>query len=353
MPRFDSGQLRQLLEDLFTATDLPREDARVASGLLIRADLNGYPGHGAAHAVSDLSQIARGTIRVDQPPVVLREGKVTAVMDGNHYVGQVVAFRAMQRAIANAKEHGVGMVAVRRSGHVGRLAGYVEMALEEGMIGLAAASIGGTAVALHGMGEPFSGTNPMAFGFPGPDGQHILLDFATAVMSRSELGQMARKGEPIPEDIMLDKDGNPTTRYPDTGGPVVRAFGGHKGSGLAVVTELLGGLLSGNGPGHHWQAQGAAVNGLFFQAIAVEEFQPLDTFLDGVQELVEYARSRRPAPGFDEVTLPGERSRRTFERYSTEGVPVDDVTWEGLVQHARRLGVTALPGPLGTSSAAR
>jgi LDH2 family malate/lactate/ureidoglycolate dehydrogenase len=124
-------------------------------------------------------------------------------------------------------------------------------------------------------------------------------------------------------------------------------FGGYKGSGLNLVAEILGGILSGNGLGRQWWDKGAhAVNGVFLQAFAVEEFQPLEKFFDQVDELIAYAKAIKPAPGFAEILLPGERARKIEARQMKEGVEIDDATWGQLRKFAEGLGVNEVPDPM-------
>jgi LDH2 family malate/lactate/ureidoglycolate dehydrogenase len=122
MPRFAHTDLLVLAEILLTHAGVEAHDARLVAEFLIRADLRGYPGHGIAHIESYVERIGNGLIRLDGKPTVIREGKSTAVMDGGFYIGQIVAHRAMSLAIAKARQHGSGIVAVRHSAHVGRLA---------------------------------------------------------------------------------------------------------------------------------------------------------------------------------------------------------------------------------------
>jgi uncharacterized oxidoreductase len=242
------------------------------------------------------------------------------------------------------------LVCLFHSGHVGRLADYVELAANQGMVGIALVSVGGNSIASYGSMEPVGGTNPMAFGIPGKGGRHIILDFATAAMSMGELRHKVSRGEPIPEGIMLDGHGYPSTDFKDFSGPpkgVVLPFGGYKGSGLHLVAEILGGLLTGNGLGREWWDKGGpAINGLFFQAIQIEEFQPMGEFLGKLEELADFVKSRRPAPGSGPITLPGERSRATAEKQMKEGIEMEETAWAGLVRCARELAIQDIPEPL-------
>lgn len=350
MPKFAHEQLLEFAAQLLASAGVADEDSRLVAKMLVKADLDGYSAHGVSHIPSYVSRIRTGLIRLDATPKIVREGKMTAVIDGKFYVGQVVAYNAMNLAIAKAKEHGGGMVSIYHSGHVGRLADYVELAAEQGMIGIAVVGVGGGSIASYGGMEPVAGTNPMAFGIPGKGRRHFILDFATAAMSMGELRTKASRGEAVPEGVMLDGHGHPTTEFKEFLGPprgVVLPFGGYKGSGLHLVAEILGGILSGNGLSREWWDRGGpAINGVFLQALSVEEFQPLGGFLEKVDELVAFAKSRKVAPGFAEILLPGESSRRRADKHLREGIEINEAAWAELVQCASELGIKELPAPL-------
>ncbi len=347
MPRFQHASLLRFGERVLRRGGFPESDAQLVATLLVKADLRGYSGHGIIRIPSYVAWIKDGTINLSTKPKVIRAGKTTAAIDANHYIGQVVAHDGMKLAMEKAKEHGVGIVCLARAGHVGRLADYMEMAADEGMIGIAAVSVGAGSVTLFGGMERVTGTNPMAFGIPARGGRHIILDFATAAMSMGELQKRDSRNEAIPANVMLDGYGNPANGMKTFRGPprgVLLPFGGYKGSGLNLVAEILGGILSGNGLGRQWWDKGAhAVNGVFLQAFAVEEFQPLEKFFDQVDELIAYAKAIKPAPGFAEILLPGERARKIEARQMKEGVEIDDATWGQLREFADEMGVGDLP----------
>lgn len=348
--KFQHTALLDFSERLLRSSGVPESDAELVATLLLRADLRGYSGHGISRIPSYRTWIQDGTVNLKDKPSIIRQGKTTAVIDCHHYIGQVVAHDGMKLAIAKAKEHGVGIVGLGRAGHVGRLADYMEMAAEEGMIGSAAVCVGAGSVTFYGGMQRITGTNPMAYGIPRRNGEHIVLDFATSAMSMGELGKRRTRNEPIPDNVMLDGHGNPTNSLDTFRGPprgVLLPFGGYKGSGLNLVAEILGGILSGNGLGRQWWDKGAhAVNGVLLQAIAVEEFQPLEKFFDQVEELVSLAKSIKPAPGFSEILLPGERARKIEARQLKEGIALDESTWADLRHLADELGVRDLPPPL-------
>ena len=350
MPRLNHEALLSFSQRLLAAGGMPPNDAALVAKLLVKADLRGYPGHGVTRVAPYLGWIQDGTIKLEEKPKILREHKLTAVIDGNHYIGQVVAHAGMSLAIEKAKEHGAGIVTLRRASHTGRLADYMEMAADAGLIAMGAVSVGSGTTTLYGGMERMTGTNPMSFGIPGRNGRHIILDFATSAMSMGEIQKRIARREAIPEDVLLDGYGKPTTDFNAFRGPprgVFRAFGGYKGSGIALIAELLGGAFSGNGLSRDWWDKGGhGINGVFLQAIAVEEFQPLNEFLDRVDELIAFVKSRKTAPGFKEILLPGEQGRKNEERQMREGVEIDEATWAEVKKVAVELGIGELPHPI-------
>jgi uncharacterized oxidoreductase len=350
VPRFNHDELADFSEQLLASGGMPAADAQRVAKLLVKADLRGYPGHGVTRVAPYLAWIKDGTIDLRHGPKIIREGKIAAVIEGNHYIGQAAAHMAMTLAIRKAKEHGVGVVTLRHASHSGRLADYMELAADEGMIAMGAVSVGSGTTTLYGGMERIIGTHPIAFGIPARNGRHIILDFATASMSMGEIQKRVAKKDPIPNGVILDGDGNPTNDFNAFRGPprgVFLPFGGHKGSGVALITEILGGLLSGNGLAKHWWDKGGhGINGVFLQAIAVEEFQPLDAFLDRVDELISFVKSRKTAPGFKEILLPGEQGRQNEARQIKEGVEIDEATWTELKKVAAEVGIHQLPKPL-------
>lgn len=350
MPKINPVKLLNFCKQLLNTGGMPHGDADLVAELLIRGELRGYSGHGVIRVKPYLNWLKDGSYQIREKPVIEREGKITAVVDGKHYIGQVAARMAMELAIKKAKEHGAGIVCLRRSGHTGRLADYMEMATAQGMIGMGAASVGSPVTTLYGGMKPITGTNPMAFGIPARNGRHFILDFATASMSMGEIQRRVAKREKIPDGVMLDGQGNPTTDFKTFRGPprgVFLPFGGYKGSGLALVADLLGGLLTGNGPGRDWWEKGGhSVNGVFLQAFAVEEFQPLESFYDRVDEFIAFAKSTKCAPGFGEILMPGESGRRREALSRQHGVEIEAGTWSDLTELAAELGVKDVPESL-------
>jgi len=328
MPSFTQDQLTTFSANVLRKLGASDEDARLAAEILIRSDVRGYPTHGIGILPEYVQRARAGTIHVDARPALLHEGKATAQIDGNLYLGQVVGTQAMSLAIDKARAHGLGAVGARNCAHFGRAADYVEQAAQAGMVGMAYISTGGASLATFGSRESTGNSNPIAFGIPGPNGEHLIFDFTTAAMSMREIARRGAVGEPIPAGIVLDKEGTPTTDYAQYAGPprgVALPFGGYKGSGLNLVAEVLGGLLTGHGTGMSWAPKGGpAINGGLFVALDVTEFMPLDAFLKEVDELGSFLRSRQPQAGVDAVRLPGDGARARAAERIASGIPIDE-----------------------------
>ncbi len=346
MLSFTEPQLVAFTERVLTALGASPEDAQTAAELLIRADVRGYPTHGIGILPEYVQRAQAGTVDFKSRPTVTRDRKAIAQIDGHLYLGQVVGTQAMALAIEKARAHGLGAVGVSNSAHFGRLADYVEQAADAGMVGMTFALVGGASLATFGSREGTGNSNPIAYGFPGPNGDHIVFDFTTAYMSMREVARRGASGEPLPSGIVLDNEGNPTTDYAAYAGPprgVALPFGGHKGSGLHLVAELLAGILTGHGTGLSWGPRGGpAVNGGLFVALDVAEFMPLDSFIGEVDELAKFLRSRKPQEGIDAVRLPGDGARARSAKRQAEGIPLDDTLVASLRSVAEKLGVQPL-----------
>ena len=340
--RVAATALTRFVAATFRAAGATEADADCVAQALVAADLEGHPSHGVIRAPPYLQAIEEGSLDLQAQPEVVGDDGATARVDGHDGFGQVAGRFAIEVAIAKAREHGVATVALVRSSHVGRLGDYVALAAAEGMVGLGFCTATGPAgrVAPFGGREPIFGTNPLAIAVPSADGRPVLLDFATSVVAEGKLQLALNKGESIPEGWLLSPDGEPTTDPSDhyVGGPLL-AFGGHKGSGLAIVNDLLGGILAGKGtPALPGLVSG---NGVLFVVIDVRRLQPVADFLAGVAAHSRMIRSAAPASGFDAVMVPGDPERRAAAEHERHGIPIDAATWKALTEAAAARGVDA------------
>ncbi len=246
---------------------------------------------------------------------------------------------ATRTAGALAREFGISAVVVEHCYHVGRVAPYVEWLANEGMIGLAMANAG-RAVAPYGSRQRVMGTNPFAWAAPREEGKApVSLDVATAAVAEGKLQVARAKGLAVPADAIIDRDGLPSTDPNDFyDGGALLPFGGHKGSGLSILAQMMGAGLIGAHPDLLAKRRGA--NGPIVIAIDASAFVPLETFRARVEEQCAEIASAAPAVGFERVLLPGEAELDVREQRAQEGIPLPDATWAALVARAEALGVT-------------
>jgi LDH2 family malate/lactate/ureidoglycolate dehydrogenase len=272
---------------------------------------------------------------------------VAAALDGQNGLGFVVATRAMAEAIAMARESGIGIVSVRRSTHFGMAACYVLQALDAGFVSLVFTNAS-PAMPPWGGREPLLGTSPLAAGAPGGRLAPFVLDMSPAVAARGKIRLAEKRGEKIPLGYALDAQGRPTTDPAAALQGVVLPIGGPKGSGLSMLMDIFGGVLSGaayaGDVGDQYKAYDRPQNvGHFFLAMKPDLFVPMAEYRSRMDLLVERIRACPKAEGFDEILLPGEIEAREETRRRESGIPYGHSEIDALQQEAARAGVAQLP----------
>jgi uncharacterized oxidoreductase len=344
MPTIAVDALERLTAELFAAHRVPRDDAAWIAAMLVRANLRGHDSHGAIRIPQYCASIKAGHLNPTPALRVVTDTPTLAILDGDQGFGQVVARRGVALAVDKARAQGLAAVALRRTSHVGRLADYAEIAAGEGFIALLWANARhGLNVAPWGGASRKLGTNPHAIAVPGPRGAVVMShDFATSVWAEGKLRVKFNRGESVPEGIMLNGRGEPSTEpkeyYTDPPGSLLTA-GGHKGYGLSLAVEILGGILSGTGaagPG-----SGVFANGTLTVCLDPARFLPRADFDAQVAALLEWVRSTPLAAGSKEVLVPGEPEARMERERRANGIPIEEATWTQIVACAAEVGVRA------------
>ncbi len=341
MPNLKQAELTDFVTEIFVGAGASPKNARVVASSLVLSNMSGHESHGTIRVRQYLDQIERGEIDPSAEPTIVTDNGAVFNVDACSSFGQISASFTIKEAIKRAKEYGISAGGLFHSGHVGRLGEWVEMATEENMIGLAYCNGGGPApgrVAPFGAGEPILGTNPVAAGIPVGDNEPVLLDFATSAVAEGKVRVARNRGKMIPEGWILDKNGAPTTDPNDLyDDGVLLCAAGHKGYGLSLLVEFLGGLLSGNSvPG---LPDYKPRNGVLFIVLDIKPFQALDSWMQNSGDYVNAVRNLKPAPGFDEVLLPGDPEHRAARMRAESGIDIDDTTWENLKEAAELYGV--------------
>ncbi|MGH7355270.1 MAG: Ldh family oxidoreductase [Candidatus Rokuibacteriota bacterium] len=344
MPTIDAATLERVTRDIFAGHRVPKDDAAWTATLLVRANLRGHDSHGVIRIPHYVRALKAG--EVNPTPVIrtVSETPVLALLDGDKGLGQVVARRGIAIAVDKARAQGLAAVTLRQTNHVGRLADYAEIAAAEGFIGMLWVSAPmALNVAPWGGAARRLGTNPHAIAIPGPKGTiAVSHDFATSVVAEGKLKVKFNRGEPAPPGIMLNGRGEPSTDpreyYADPPGSLLAA-GQHKGYGLSLAVEILGGILSGTGPAR--PEKGPVQNGVFMLCLDPKKFLASETFHTQVGELLAFVRSAPLAQGAEEILIPGEPEARTEAQRRARGVPVEDETWRQIRECATEVGVAA------------
>src|SRR5256886_3145165 len=344
MPTVDPATLERLTQDVYVAHGVPSEDAAWIATMLVRANLRGHDSHGVIRIPQYVANLKRGTLNPCPKLHLVVDTPTVAVLEGDGGFGQIVARRGIALAIERARAHGLAAVALRGANHVGRLADYAETAAREGLVGLVWVNArGGLNVAPWGRAARRLGTNPHAIAIPGPNGTVAMShDFATSVWAEGKLRVKFNRGESVPPGIMLNGRGEPSTDpkefYTEPPGSLLTA-GAHKGYGLSLAIEILGGVLSGTGAAS--AEKGKFANGTLMLALDPARFLPPDELHAQVAALFDWVRGARPTAGASEILVPGEPEARSERARRAAGIVVEDETWRQITACAREVGLRA------------
>ena len=313
--RISVDDARKLAESFLTESGMSEADASIIADILLEAELRGRKTHGFIRLPGIKSRYEPGKrtdIRVDK-----EVGQCIRV-DGGNQPGYLVAYRAMEIAIEHAKENGAGIVGVYNTSHCGMAGYYIDMARKTDVIGLLFADCL-PRITPEGGTEAILGTNPIAVGIPSST-VPILFDMSTAAITNGDLLVAMREEGTIAEGIAFDPVGEPTTDADAALKGSVRPFGGHKGFGLALITQILAGALVNAAtiplPGTNY--------GLLIIAIDPTTFVPLTQFKTEVDKLIARLKENRRETGITEILIPGERAYRQREAHLANGIDLDD-----------------------------
>lgn len=339
MPLFSPEVLRSAAQTILQALGTPSDTAQLVGESLVQSNIVGHDSHGIMRLGQYADLARQGHVQPEARPEISVRRQANAQVDAAHGWGQPAARLATQTAIELAQENGIGAVTIIRCGHVGRLGEYVEMIANAGLIGMALCNAG-PSVAPYGGYKPLMGTNPIAWGVPrGADQPPLVVDFATAGVAEGKLRVSRAKGEQVAPGLVVDSAGrpsqNPAAFYE---GGALLPFGGHKGYGISVMIELLGGALSGNGISTISGESGS--NGTLLLAFNIDSFVPVEQFLEQTNDLCQQIKNSPPAEGFTEILLPGEPEVRERQRRIEAGISIPDQTWHEIKALARELNVT-------------
>jgi L-2-hydroxycarboxylate dehydrogenase (NAD+) len=336
-----------LMTDSFVAAGLPAADAARCAERMTQADLTGADGHGVLRLPQYVRRLKARGFNAHPHITVSRTAPATALVDGDNGMGHLVMTRATNEAIAMARDTGVAWVGVRRSNHAGPAGLYAEMPAAHGMIGLYAAVANANHMATWGGTDLLLGTNPLAIGVPSGSGA-LVLDMATSIVAYGTVKKYALREQPMPEGWFVNPATGAAITDPNRSHDgILLPMGEYKGSGLALMLGLLGGVLNGAAFGRDvvdFNADDTSETntGHFIVAIDIVRFVPLATFTAEVDRHVRDFRQSKRLPGVDAIRLPGDRRAQCREERLRDGVPIAPALLAQLDTLAAELNVTPL-----------
>jgi uncharacterized oxidoreductase len=336
------ARLEHLVNQIFAAGGCGAAEHRRIAHYLVGANLVGHDSHGVIRVPSYIDWLRAGKVIANQAPKVVFENDVIAVVDGQFGFGQVMGEEAMKVGIEKTRRQGVAVVALRNSGHLGRIGDWAEMAAAAGMVSLhfVNTSGGGILVAPFGGTERRLSANPIAAGVPVASGTPIIVDMSTCTIAEGKIKVAFNKGARVPEGCILDGEGRPTDDpkafYAAPPGAIL-PVGGHKGYSLSVVAEVLAGALTGGNCSHFGVDR--VSNNMLSIILDPAVFVAEDSFAAELRGFIDHVKSSRTVTDDGEILMPGEPEARSRNHKLRDGIEIDLTTWSQLVATGRSLGV--------------
>jgi len=344
-----ADELANVCARIFERVGCSAKEALAVAASLVDSNLAGHDSHGVIRVPRYASWVQEGELTPNQTPVALVDAPGFAVIDARFGFGQIMAPHAIDVGVEKARSMGLAAVSLRKSGHLGRVGEWAERAAAAGMVSIHFVNAAGSVlVAPFGGLERRLSTAPFCVGLPREGAPPVILDFATSLVAEGKVRVAAQGGKPLPADALIGSDGelsgDPAVLYgpsvsqraPDYnfGEGAIRAFGEHKGSGLALICELLGGSFTGNGA---TALEQRFSNGMFSIIVDPRKVDPSHVFDADMTRYLDWFSSTKPIPGQD-ILLPGEAERRARAQRSASGVPLPEEVWEAIQATAREVG---------------
>ncbi|MCK8786283.1 malate/lactate/ureidoglycolate dehydrogenase [Roseomonas sp. NAR14] len=348
-----ADRLEEVVRGIFAAAGCDAAEAGRIAHELVGANLAGHDSHGVVRVPRYVDWLKDGHVLAGQTAEIVTDGGAFALLDGRYGFGQTVAPQAVSLGLERAARHGIAVIGLRNAGHIGRVGAYAEMAIAAGLLSIHFVNVGGSVlVAPFGGVERRFSTAPFSVGVPLP-GRPLVLDFATSHVAEGKVQVASFGGKKLPPDALIEPDGrlsgDPHTLFGDysptglrdssKGLGAIRAFGGHKGSGLAFMCELLGGALTGNGCAGPVEKRGRITNGMLSIYVSPEHFGTQAEFERVGRDYVDWVLSSRPAVADEPVMAPGDPEARMRAKRLAEGVPLPPDNWAAIRETALALGV--------------
>ncbi len=337
-------KLSWFIKDCLQACGFQKEESGIIADSLVEADLRGLNTHGVIRIPMYLNRVRAGLINPQAQYAVLMNKANLALLDAQNGMGQLASIAAMNLAIEKAGQSSVGMVGVSNSNHFGTAAYYSMMAASRGFVGIACSNTEPLMAAIGGA-DAVVGNNPLSIAIPQEDRPDLVLDMAMSAAAIGKIVLAQKKDGSIPWGWATDKHGQETTSAEEAlDGGTLLPFSGPKGFGLALVVDVISGILTGAGYGSQVHSPFTDFSspqnvGHMFMAINIAEFMPLELFYQRIKDMMDMLKSARKAPGITEVYYPGEIESNTYQLRKQHGIPLPEKLLSELNQYAQDLGV--------------
>ena len=348
-----STDLEHRITQLFISAQCTPEVAQQVAANLVLANLSGHDSHGVGMAPRYVDAMLEGGLDPNAHVTIQVDHGMLLGLNGQTGFGQIVGVEAMHLAFERVSQHGACIMSLANSHHLGRIGHFAEMAVERGWVSLHFVNVlSRPVVAAWQGGDGRYGTNPCCIGIPVGMGDDVrepfVLDFATSRVAQGKMRVAHNEGKSVAPGILIYEHGHPTTRpgvvvVPQSNGGfgALLPFGEHKGFGLAVACELLGGALSGGGTWHRAaDAKRAVYNGMLSIVIDPNALGASMSFAQETLAFIDWLRQSPPAPDSQGVVLAGEPERSARAARKKNGIVIDDATWQEIQQAGAKVGLS-------------
>jgi LDH2 family malate/lactate/ureidoglycolate dehydrogenase len=319
-------ELKSICISSLCKNGVSEEEAKLVIDTMIEADMRGVTSHGIQNLPVYIKRIQNGGINIKAKPEVIQVSENQWLIDGKGCLGQIAAIEGVKLLAEAGKKNKVAVVGVKNTNHCGMLAYYTKRISSENCIGFMCSNANPTMAAFGGA-EPVLGTNPFSVAIPYKK-SHVIVDMATSSVAKGKIYEYERKGLSIPVGWALDFEGKPTSSAVDALNGVLLPFAGHKGYSIALIVEILSGVLTGSAYSKmifslHKDADKIQNVGFFMAIVPITPFMDIETFNKRLEVLLSIVKNSKKQEGVEEILFPGELEERLYEKSLTQGIGID------------------------------
>lgn len=334
-------KLKKIIVEILKGYGENEETALLVADCIVKAEMRGISTHGTYFLIPMFQRVKAGMLNLPTKITLIKENKATSIIDGGNGLGQLATRKAMCISIEKAKKYGVALTLIRNTNNIGFLGYYSNFAAKEGMIGFIGCN-GAASMAPWGSYEAFLGANPISISVPAKNEKSIILDMSSSIVARGKIRRASRNKEKIPLGWAIDKEGDPTTDPNEALKGTLLPIAGAKGSALAIIIDIIAGMLSGSRFGLEvktfHKVEGVTGIGVFCMAIDINKFYDLNSFYSMIDSYIRSIKNLKKIKNVSEVYLPGELEFISEQKSQEEGIKLDSPIIDSLNDILEKLG---------------